>query len=62
VSRRALAGRAVKRPFRISSSTPVGAGCYAKLHTLQAQRTAMFVYELEVPSLVGTERVALDTG
>ncbi|OOQ44937.1 hypothetical protein AO361_17790 [Pseudomonas fluorescens] len=62
VSRCTPAGRAVKRPFRISSSTPIRAGYQATLHTLQARCTAMFVYELEVPSLVGTERVALDTG
>lgn len=55
VSRRTPAGRAVKRPFRISSSTPIRAEYQATLHTLQVQRTAMFVFELEVPSLVGTE-------
>lgn len=59
VSRRTPAGRAVKRPFRISSSTPIRAEYQATLHTLQVQRTAMFVFELEVPSLVGTERIAL---
>lgn len=62
VSRRTPVGRAVKRPFNIRSSTPIRADYQATLHTLQVQRSAMFVFELEVPSLVGTEHVALDTG
>jgi hypothetical protein len=50
----------VKRPFRTSSRTPIRAGYQARLYTLTVQQTAIFVFELEVPSLVGKQRVALD--
>lgn len=54
VSRSTPAGLAVKGLSRVSSSTPIMARHQPMMDTLQVLLTAMFVFELPVPSFAGT--------